>query len=349
MLHLTTLLLFALTPCSVGLQRFIVTFRHQAEPAPSSHKPLSSIVDNVCNLNSNTSCALTCLHTFHGGCAYGFAARFRNRSSLHAFVHQCIGFDMIKDIEADVPTESTANRNQLQVPCNATPSELGNETQWSLRRTTNRLDDSKGSGVNIYVLDSGIRASHVEFTSKDGNSSRAILAYDAITSSNIAFSSDADGHGTHVASNAGGATAGLAKNASLIGVRVLNKRGRGRVGNALAGLDYIAMAQSQNNRPAVINMSLGVPRQLLSRTLSAAVTSISQNTTVIVASGNVREVSSCSITPAFLDSVLTVSASNIENKPYNASSLGECVDLFGPGEKVSTWQGFKSIKDKVNH
>ena len=60
-----------------------------------------------------------------------------------------------------------------------------------------------GSGVNVYVVDTGIRTTHIEF------GGRAMSAFDAVGDGY--GNSDCHGHGTHVAGTVGGARSGVAK------------------------------------------------------------------------------------------------------------------------------------------
>lgn len=101
-----------------------------------------------------------------------------------------------------------------------------------------------GTGVNVYILDTGIRTSHAEF------GGRASVAYDAVGGDG----QDCNGHGTHVAGTVGGATYGVAKGASLYAVRVLNCSGSGSTSGVIAGIDWVT---SNAASPAVANMSLG--------------------------------------------------------------------------------------------
>ena len=79
--------------------------------------------------------------------------------------------------------------------------------------------------------------------------------YDFI-SNKAGSASDCDGHGTHVASTAVGRAVGVAKDANVVAVRILDCSGSGTISNTVAGLDWIA----RNARlPAVVIMSLGVP------------------------------------------------------------------------------------------
>jgi subtilisin family serine protease len=75
--------------------------------------------------------------------------------------------------------------------------------------------DADGTGVTVYIIDTGIRSTHSEF----GN--RVIPGYTVIAGG----TDDCNGHGTHVAGTVGGTTWGVAKKVSLVPVRVLDCSG----------------------------------------------------------------------------------------------------------------------------
>ena len=104
---------------------------------------------------------------------------------------------------------------------------------------------AEGAGVNVYVVDTGIRTTHVEF------GGRAFAAFNARPSENEA--GDCHGHGTHVAGTVGGARSGVAKGVTLHSVRVMGCDGYGYMSDLLAGIDRIS---THGVRPAVINMSI---------------------------------------------------------------------------------------------
>src|SRR5262249_51977486 len=118
---------------------------------------------------------------------------------------------------------------------------------------------SDGTGVHAYVIDTGIRTTHVEF------GGRASGAFTAITDS--FGTNDCHGHGTHVAGTVGGTTYGIAKNVNLHAVRVLDCTGSGTVSGVIAGVNWVT---ANAIHPAVANMSLSGG---LSPTLDAAVAS----------------------------------------------------------------------------
>lgn len=91
-----------------------------------------------------------------------------------------------------------------------------------------------GNGVTIYVVDSGIRPSHREFKDWSGDGSRARYGYDFVDEDPI--SEDCDGHGTHVASTSIGRSVGVAKQAKVVAVRVLDCGGSGNISTTVAGV-----------------------------------------------------------------------------------------------------------------
>ncbi|MEP6789374.1 MAG: S8 family serine peptidase, partial [Acidobacteriota bacterium] len=133
---------------------------------------------------------------------------------------------------------------------------------------------SMGTGVNIYIIDSGIRTTHTDF------GGRADAVYDAIGDGQNG--NDCYGHGTHVAGIAGSSTYGVAKNSRLHSVRVLNCSGSGSISVTLAGIDWVT---AHHISPAVANLSLTLSG--ISSSVDTSVTnSINSGVTYTIASGN---------------------------------------------------------------
>jgi len=181
-----------------------------------------------------------------------------------------------------------------------------------------------GAGVNAFVIDSGIRSDHVEF------SGRLKPGYDAIADGN--GTNDCNGHGTHVAGTVGGTTWGVAKGVSLTPVRVLDCTGSGAWSGVIAGIDYVA---NSTLRPAVANMSLG---GAASASVDAAVAgAVAKGVVMVVAAGN-DNADACTASPAREPSAITVAASSDLDARAWFSNWGSCVDIFAPGGGIkSAW------------
>jgi aqualysin 1 len=195
--------------------------------------------------------------------------------------------------------------------------------QTSLPLSTTYTYSTDGSGVRAYIIDTGIRGTHKDFS---GRVQPGTTAIDDGRGTN-----DCDGHGTHVAGTVGGTTYGVAKNVSLVPVRVLNCRGSGTTSGVIAGVNWVA--DDARGRPAVANMSLGGGA---STALDEAVnTSISKGITYTLAAGN-EGADACTKSPARVEAGITIAAStNTDAKP-SWSNFGRCVDLFAPGANITS-------------
>ncbi|XP_038071279.1 aqualysin-1-like [Patiria miniata] len=203
---------------------------------------------------------------------------------------------------------------------------------WGLDRVNQRdlpLDDSytpsaDGSGVSVYIVDTGVVPTHVDFNG------RATAAYDAIGGDGI----DCNGHGTHCAGTVGSDTYGIAKNADLYGVRVLSCLGSGSFSGIIDGMDWVA---TNARFPAVASMSLGGGASL---SVDLAVRNlVTAGVTVSVASGNSND-DACDYSPARARDAISVGATDISDSRASFSNYGACVDIFAPGVDItSTWTG----------
>jgi subtilisin family serine protease len=174
-----------------------------------------------------------------------------------------------------------------------------------------------GTGVNVYVLDTGIRTTHVDF------GGRAFVAHDFIVPST--GGQDCYGHGTHVSGIIGGAAYGVAKNVTLWAERVLDCTGNGWNSDVIAAIDDVV---TNGARPAVISMSLG---SAVDGTLDSAVRSaVAAGLTVVVSAGN-DDADASTRSPARVSEAITVGATTSTDARANYSNYGPLVDLFAPG------------------
>jgi subtilisin family serine protease len=181
-----------------------------------------------------------------------------------------------------------------------------------------------GSGVHAYVIDTGIRTTHQDFTS------RASIGADFVGDGRNG--QDCHGHGTHVSGILGGSQFGVAKASSLVAVRVLDCTGTGTESNVIVGIDWTA---ANAVHPAVVNMSLGA---VLDPPLDAAVRgAIATGLTFTVAAGN-SAVDACTQSPSNVAEAITVAASDAGDIRASFSNFGSCVDVFAPGVDIqSDW------------
>ena len=179
-----------------------------------------------------------------------------------------------------------------------------------------------GSGVHVYVIDTGIRLTQQEF------GTRATAVYDfARSSSDPNFGFDSFNHGTFVAGVIGGKTFGVAKNALLHSVRVL----AGSTGNSqdlVNGLNFVA---ANHIKPAVANISLAINNACTTTSVDTAVqTLINSGVTVVVGAGDSGIDANCT-SPAHVTAAITVGSSTSTDSRTPNTNFGSVVDLFAPG------------------
>lgn len=182
--------------------------------------------------------------------------------------------------------------------------------------------DTDGSGVHVYILDTGINANHQEFAGRIGE------GYDFID--NDSQPQDCNGHGTHVAGTIAGTTYGAAKKATIHSVRVLDCNGSGMSSSILQGIDWIA----KNHKGATVaNMSLGSTKS--TSVNNAVQNAIGSGVNFVVAAGNDNK-DACGYSPASTGNAITVGATNFTDARSTFSNYGSCVDIFAPGEKITS-------------
>jgi len=184
-----------------------------------------------------------------------------------------------------------------------------------------------GAGVTVYVIDTGINATHVDL---GGRVTKGRTWVD-----DGLGTGDCHGHGTHVAGIVGGTNFGVAKKVTLVPVRVLDCNGTGSAFITAQAIDWVA-AQHKAGTPAVANLSLSggfsrAENEALQRLIADGVT-------VVVAAGN-NAGDACSYSPASVRRALTVAASDEHDQRADFSNHGPCVDLYAPGVNITSTFG----------
>ena len=220
-------------------------------------------------------------------------------------------------VEADGPVHTAGSQN----PATWGLDRIDQRTR-ALNGTYNY--PATGSGVRAYVVDSGV-TSHVEFDQR-------AAGYDVFGAAGNGWT-DCNGHGTHVAGTLAGNVYGVAKDATVVPVRIMDCAGSGSLSGLIAGLDWIV--RDHGSGPAVANLSLGGPA---SSTLDSAVGKvISDGVTVAVAAGN-SNTNACNTSPARVKAALTTGATDSTDRRASFSNYGSCLDLFAPGVAItSAW------------
>jgi subtilisin family serine protease len=182
---------------------------------------------------------------------------------------------------------------------------------------------SDGAGVRIYIVDTGVDASHPQV------SSRVVDGFDAF-GQNL-DQTDCNGHGTHVAGIAAGSYFGVAKAATIVPVRVMDCSGVGNTTTLTDGIDWILASHSGGL--GIVNMSLGGNKD--AEVNSAVSRLVSAGLVVVAAAGN-SNADACNYSPASAVGVIAVGATDQSEAKASFSNWGSCVDITAPGVGINS-------------
>lgn len=184
-----------------------------------------------------------------------------------------------------------------------------------------------GKGVKIAILDTGI-APHNDLQISGG------VSFKSYTKSY----NDDNGHGTHMAGIIGAknnsiGSVGIAPNAKLYAVKVLDKQGLGEIDTLMKGIEW-----SITNKMDIINLSLSLEEQVDSPALRKILEKAYNSGIIIVgAAGNRGKSNGTGDTveyPARYNTVIAVSATNSSNRRLSTSATGPTVEVAAPGGSI---------------
>lgn len=213
-----------------------------------------------------------------------------------------------------------------------------------------RTYDLTGRGIGVAVLDSGIASWHDDLTPDGGRGRRLPYGPQRITKfvdfvNGQFMPYDDHGHGSHVAGiilgngyDSNGRQAGMAPDAELISLKVLDQNGKGSISTIIEALDWVAENASQYNI-RVVNLSLGaaVTQSYWVDPLALAARRLTERGIVVVsAAGNLGKNAAGElqhggiIAPGNAPWVLTVGASSTEGTGRKADDIVASFSSIGP-------------------
>lgn len=229
---------------------------------------------------------------------------------------------IFEDFRFDAPKPISSRAFDIEVP----------DSRWGLDRINQRKADGDGSydflgtgrGVDIYVMDTGIRRTHSEL------GGRVLGGVSYVDGDRGGVYDDCANHGTAVASLAAGNTAGVASEANIYSVKVIGCDS-GVFSAVASGADWII---SNHSGPTVVNMSLGSTgdgaafQVVVNKMVNAGIT-------VVIAAGNGTQ-DACNYHPGSTPAAITVGATVRGDNLAEYSNFGSCVDIFAPGTSLLT-------------
>ncbi|KAF8597653.1 subtilisin-like protein [Ceratobasidium sp. AG-I] len=195
---------------------------------------------------------------------------------------------------------------------------------------------ANGSGVVVYGIDTGIYTAHSSF----GGRASWGATYGGYANA------DGNGHGTHTAATAVGATYGVATSATVVAVKVLSDAGSGAYSDIISGVNYAYSSYKSSGKPSVATMSLGGSANTALD--SAISTAISGGLHFTIAAGN-SNVDAANTSPARVAAANTVGAVTSANAKASFSNYGSVLDVWALGVNVlSAWIGSTTATNTIS-
>eukprot|EP01025_Chloroclados_australasicus_P058536 TRINITY_DN7360_c0_g1_i4.p1 TRINITY_DN7360_c0_g1~~TRINITY_DN7360_c0_g1_i4.p1 ORF type:complete len:677 (+),score=78.89 TRINITY_DN7360_c0_g1_i4:261-2291(+) len=205
---------------------------------------------------------------------------------------------------------------------------------WGLDRINQRnlpLDgiysyNATGKGINVYLISTGIRATHNDFKYRDGTPGTRVKAAYSFDGSDPLV--DRQGFGTQSASIIGGLNYGVAKDVIIYSVKVFNLQASTNVTEVFKAIEWVA---NNAQKPAIaVWLTYGETDPLKEEGVKKL---LEQNIPVVVGAGN-QGLDACGEGPANVPEAITVAGSAQNDALNPTSNFGPCVNIIAPGGSV---------------
>ena len=231
---------------------------------------------------------------------------------------------------------SALRRNTTTLTSRTTSLALDRIDQRQLPLDATYRRSGSGRGVTVYVFDGGVSTTHPELAGR-------------VRTGFTAFPSDpkiCNAHGTAVAGAIAGATLGVAPEAEIVDVKMVQCGTlRGTIKGIVDGAKWAIEDHAIRGGPAVANWSFIADTAAVIPALDSAVADLrAAGISVIVSAGN-ADVNACRVSPANSAGTIVVGATTVDidttggephpvDKRAKDTAWGPCIDVFAPGDSV---------------
>eukprot|EP00741_Cyanophora_paradoxa_P024564 tig00000269_g23717.t1 len=295
--------------------------------------------------------------------------------TMHTYIAYYVGQENMKSTNASItvttPPEAPAVNGLEAVDFTVFgygPQPWGNVVPWHL----DRLDQASGpldgrfdrgtvdgSGVDIYVVDTGVLATHPELQGRVVPLHDIDSALFAPGSELLGSDCSPESHGTATAAAAAGRTLGVAPGATVLSVKVARSGGaagncsaRARHEDVLAGLEHVLASVQNRGRPSVTllaisstwsNADSSLPKAEVVALYKDVVARLREAESVVITAAGNDYADACSNMPGNTPGAINVGASDQDDYRAGFSNYGSCVTLFAPGQNVRSAMRPKAV------
>src|SRR5215510_8726703 len=238
---------------------------------------------------------------------------------------------------SEYPLESSSARSVTIYSSRTTSFALDRIDQRSLPLDQTYSHPATGQGVTVYVFDGGVSTTHPELQG------RVRIGYSG-------FPDDAkicNAHGTAVAGAIAGSTLGVAPNAEIVDVKMVQcDKLRGTIKAIVDGARWVIEDHKRHPGPAVANWSFIADTSSRIPGLDSAVNELrAAGIPVVVSAGNL-EIDACHVSPGNSRGTIVVGASasaseraqdgtmHLIDRRSPGTAYGSCIDIYAPGDSV---------------